>query len=149
MKKMKKNIVISVIYQIVAIVYGFILPKIILEKFGSNVNGLMHSIKQFIGIIGFLDMGVGQVVRSALYKPLANHNDTQLSCIMVSGSKFYRKIAYALLGYVAVLFVIYPVLIDVGLGWGFTASMIAILSIGSFVRALYQNNTEQKNLWTE
>lgn len=143
MKKIKINIAISIIYQIVAIVYGFILPRIILVKFGSNVNGLMHSITQFIGVIGFLDMGVGQVVRSALYKPLANHNDAQLSCIMVSGGKFYRKIACVLLGYVAVLFITYPVLIDVGLGWGFTAGMIAILSIGSFVQYYFGIMHEQ------
>ena len=133
----------SIVYQFVAIVYGFILPKIILETFGSEVNGLVQSIAQFLGVIGFLDMGVGQVVRSALYKPLETQDYNQVSRIMVSGSKFYRRLAVALLGYVAILFVFYPFLVNNTFDFWFTATMIFIISVGSFVQYYFGIIQEQ------
>ena len=123
--------------------YGFILPRLILEQFGSEVNGLIQSIGQFLGIIGFLDMGVSQVVRSALYRPLEEHNYAQISCVMVSGLRFYRKIACCLIGYVVLLIVFYPILVNQSFDWIFTASLIAILSISSFAQYYFGVTQEQ------
>ena len=143
MKKLKTNLIISVACQLIAMIYGFILPRLILEQFGSEVNGLSQSIKQFLGIISFLDMGVGQVVRSALYRPLEQKDGDQLSRIMVSGGRFYRKIAYGLLGYVAILVLAYPLLVDQSFGWLFTAGMILIMAIGSFAQYYFGIIQEQ------
>ena len=143
MKKLKKTLIISVAYQFVAIIYGFVLPRLILEQFGSEVNGLSQSIKQFLGIIGFLDMGVGQVVRSALYRPLEENNHKKVSQILVSGSRFYRKIAYALLIYVAILVAFYPMLVAQSFGWLYISSMIAIMAIGSFAQYYFGIIQEQ------
>ena len=54
-----KNTIASLVFQITTIVCGFILPRIILQQFGSETNGLISSITQFLGIIGFLELGVG------------------------------------------------------------------------------------------
>lgn len=143
MKKIKTNLFISVAYQLIAIIYGFILPRLIIEKFGSEVNGLTQSIAQFLGIISFLDMGVGQVVRSALYSPLEQQDHTLISCIMVSGRRFYRTLALALLGYVAVLVMAYPLLVDKSFGWLFTAGMIIIMAVGSFAQYYFGIIQEQ------
>ena len=143
MKKIKVNLISSIIYQLVAIIYGIILPKLILEYFGSEVNGLIQSVTQFLGVIGFLDMGVGQVVRSSLYKPLENGDNNSLSRIMVSGLKFYKKIAYALLGYVAVLVVVYPILVNDRFDFFFTATIILILALSSFVQYYFGIIQEQ------
>ena len=45
-----KNIVSSIVLQVVNIISGFILPRIILGTFGSEVNGLVSSLNQFLGI---------------------------------------------------------------------------------------------------
>ena len=132
MKQVKTNLVVSIIYQFIAIVYGFVLPRLILERFGSEVNGLTQSISQFLGIISFLDMGVGQVVRSALYRPLENKDSDEISRILVAGGKFYQKIAKALLGYVLILVIVYPMLVEQRFDWLFIAGMIIVLAIGSF-----------------
>ena len=39
--------------------------------YGSDVNGLVSSITQFLGYIALVEGGVGGVIRAALYKPLA------------------------------------------------------------------------------
>lgn len=143
MGKLKANLIVSMPYQIITMVYGFVLPRLILEKFGSEVNGLTQSISQFLGIISFLDMGLGQVVRSALYKPLADGDHQQISCIMVSGGNFYRKIAYALLGYVAVLIFLYPLFVEQSFGWHFIASLILVIAISTFAQYYFGIINEQ------
>ena len=143
MKKIRINLIASIVYQIVAIIYGFVLPKLILENFGSEVNGLLQSVTQFLGVIGFLDMGVGQVVRSALYKPLEDGDSDQVSRIMATGGRFYRKIAYALLGYVGILLVVHPILVSDSFNFGFVATMIAIMAVGSFVQYYFGVIQEQ------
>ena len=69
-KKLALNTITSLVLQVVSVICGFILPRLILESFGSDVNGLVNSITQFLGVITLLDLGVGAVVQSALYKPL-------------------------------------------------------------------------------
>ena len=115
----------------------------IIDHFGSEVNGLTHSIKQFLGVISFLDMGVSQVVRSSLYGPIADHDNLNISRIMVSGRKFYKKIAYALLGYVAILFIIYPVLVNNSFETAYIVALIAVMSISSFVQYYFGVMNEQ------
>lgn len=142
-KKMILNTATSLLAQLVAVIYGFVLPRLILEQFGSEINGLTQSIKQFLGIINFLDLGVGQVMRSALYGPLANKNKEQISSVMASGSKFYRHLALMLAGYVVVLACVYPYLVDENFGWVYTATLIAAMAIGSFVQYYFGIINEQ------
>lgn len=64
-KRLLYNTVSSLIFQLTTIICGFILPRLILNAFGSEVNGLVNSIAQFLGVISFLELGVGAVVQSA------------------------------------------------------------------------------------
>lgn len=57
-KRLIYNTISSLFFQVTTIVCGFILPRLILNAFGSNVNGLVNSITQFLGIISFLELFV-------------------------------------------------------------------------------------------
>lgn len=142
-KKLLANMSTSVLAQLVAVISGFVLPRLILQQFGSEVNGLTQSIKQFLGIISFLDLGVGQVVRSALYGPLQKKDQEKISSIMASGGKFYRHIAYALAVYVGLLMIGYPWLLSRDLGWAFTAALIGAMAISSFAQYYFGIINEQ------
>lgn len=52
-----KNIYTSLMSQIITIICGFIVPKLIIENFGSSVNGLVNSITQFLAYITLLESG--------------------------------------------------------------------------------------------
>ena len=62
-KKAIYNIVSSLVLQVVVLISGFIVPKLIISKFGSDVNGLLSSIAQFLAYISLLESGIGPVVR--------------------------------------------------------------------------------------
>lgn len=124
----------SLVVQLLAGISGLILPVYIMKTFGSSVNGLVTSITQFLAVITFLDLGVGAVVQSSLYKPLAEKNETQLSMIILSAERFYRRIATIFLIYVVCLTVVYPFIHIEEYSWVFTASLIVVLAIGNFAQ---------------
>lgn len=133
-KKLALNTMSSFVFQICTIVCGFIVPRLILKNYGSEVNGLVNSITQFLSIISFLELGVGTVIQSSLYKPLADKDSIRISKIVVSGQKFFSTIARILLVYVIVLMGIYPIIAKQRFGFIYTATMIAVLSISSFAQ---------------
>lgn len=124
----------SLIFQLTTIICGFIVPRLILQTYGSEVNGLINSITQFLAIIAFLELGVGAVIQSSLYKPLAEKNDEEISKIVVSGQNFFSRLATILLVYVLILMVIYPLLAKSDFGFLYTATMILVISISSFAQ---------------
>ena len=102
-KLLAKNTMASLLAQVTVLVCGFILPRFFLQSFGSEVNGMVNSIAQFLGVISFLELGVGAVVESALYKPLAEKNNEEISKVMASANKFFQRLAQ-ILAVCAILF---------------------------------------------
>lgn len=132
-KKLYLNTVSALALQVVTFVCGFILPKQILLFYGSEANGLVTSITRFLSVISLLEMGIGPVIQSNLYKPLAEKDNEMISKIIVSAEKFYKKIAYIFLVYIIILAVIYP-LINKEFSFVFTFSMLIIISVSTFVQ---------------
>lgn len=133
-KNLALNTITSLALQVVSVICGFILPRLILESFGSDVNGLVNSITQFLGVITLLDLGVGAVVQSALYKPLADNDTDMISKIYVSANNFFRRLAEILLVYVVLLMIFYPMLVNKSFGHMYTALLIAAICISSFAQ---------------
>lgn len=133
-KKLAKNTIFSLALQLVTIISSFILPRLILSHFGSEVNGLVNSISQFLQIIAFLELGVGAVVQSALYKPLADNDKESISRILTSADRFFKKIGYILVAYVLILVAIYPLIAENSFDYFFTVSLIFAMSISSFAQ---------------
>lgn len=131
------NSISPLIYQITTIVCGFILPRLILSHFGTEINGLLNSISQFLGVISFLELGVGAVVQSSLYKPLADNDNINVSKVIASADKFFRKLGYILAIYVIVMLFYYPYLVKQSFGFVFTATLILAISIRSFAQYFF------------
>lgn len=132
-KKLYLNTITALLNQIIALICGFILPRYILSYFGSEVNGLVTSMTRFLSVISFLELGIGPVIQSNLYKPLADNDTDMISKIVISAEHFYRRIAYIFLAYIAVLAVIFP-LINTDYDYWFTASLLIIISISTFAQ---------------
>ena len=139
-KKLVYNTATSLVLQVVTLVSGFIMPRLFLSYYGTETNGVVQSITQFLGIINLTEMGIGQVIHSKLYHPLATGNNDLISRIVVAGQRFYKKIAAILLVYVGVLILIYPLLIDRSLDWVFTTTLILAMSVNLFSQYLLGNN---------
>ena len=132
--KLMLNSASSLIYQAIAIICSFILPRFFLTTYGSEVNGLVSSITQFLGLISLAECGVGAVVQSALYKPLAKKDAAEISRIALSSERFFRKIAYLLLGYIGVLLIVYPLITLGDFGYLFTLTLLLAISVSTFAQ---------------
>ena len=133
-RKLVLNSASSLIYQLIAIICGFILPRFFLTYYGSEVNGLVSSITQFLGFISLAECGVGAVVQSTLYKPLAENDVTMVSKVVISSESFFKRIAYILLGYTVILMVVYPFITIDSFDYLFTLILIFVISVSTFAQ---------------
>lgn len=136
-KKFFLNTVTSFVYQIAYMAYGFILPKLILDNYGSEVNGLVSSITQYISIISLTEFGVTAVIQASLYKPLVESDYFGISKVLTSASRFFRNIASIFVIYITVLCVVYPILVKNSFGGLYVSSLIVVLSVNMLVEYVF------------
>lgn len=123
--------------QIVTLICGFILPRLILSYFGSTYNGIISSITQFTDCIILLRAGVGGVTRAALYKPLAEHDTYKISGIVNATQRFMQKVALIFAGGLLVFACIYPLAVRNEFDWWFSFSLVLILGISTFMQSYF------------
>ena len=136
-KKAVKNILTSVLKQMVTVICGLIVPKAIIDTFGSSVNGLISSITQFLAYITLLEAGIGPVIRAALYKPIAKRNKTEIERILKASQRFFRVISGIFIVYLIVLCFIYPLIVSAEFETGYTVSLILIIAISTFAEYFF------------
>lgn len=129
------NVVATVSLQIVTLASGFIIPKFILDAFGSEINGLVSSITQFLNYISLIEGGVGSVILANLYQALARRDEAKISAVVMTAERFFKKLALIFLAYQAVLALVYPFFVkDTDLSWGYIASLTVILGLATFIQ---------------
>lgn len=131
-KRLLMNMASSLLLEIVSLVCAFILPRLIIVNFGSEYNGIVSSVSQFLSVISLLRGGVGGVTRAALYKPLLERDYYKISSILKATEKFMRKIAWFFSVFLLIFAMIYPVLVDEEFERFFTFTLVLILGISTF-----------------
>lgn len=137
MSNVKKNIITSLLCQIITILNGLIIPRLILGAFGSEVNGLVSSISQFLNYITLLEGGLSGVIMAALYKPLAEKDTKRVSAIINATNQFFRRIAVLFVGYMLIVATLYPLFVHTSYSWGFVASLATIIGITLFIQYFF------------
>lgn len=102
-----KFILSSGLIQIVIVISGLILPPLIISEYGSEVNGLINTIKQLVTYFTVVSLGLGITSQVALYKPLNNNDWCKINGILSATHYFFKKtgIVFAILVFItAILF---------------------------------------------
>lgn len=123
--------------QFVVVIYGFIVPQIIISNFGSSVNGLISSITQFLAYITLLESGFGPVVKAMLYKPIAEKDNKTIKNILKASENFFRTIARIFIVYIIALTILYPILVRNEFSNVYTISLILIIAISTFAEYFF------------
>lgn len=132
--KLKLNLIFALLLQVVTIICNLIIPRQILLAFGSDVNGLISSLTQFLNYISLIEGGIGSVIMTNLYKPLANKDSKVLSRVVITANNFFRKIAKIFILYLFALAILYPIFIKTDFSYKYIASLTLILGISLFVQ---------------
>lgn len=128
------NILSSLILQFVTIISGFILPRIILSSFGSETNGLVSSLNQFLNYVSLLEGGVSGVITASLYRPLKEKNYKIISGIIKATQHFFNQIGIIFLIYMGLLGVIYPAVIKTGFSYIYVVLLTFVLGSNLLVQ---------------
>ena len=131
-KALKLNMITMLFSEMVALVCGLVLPRIILVTFGSSLNGLVSSITQFLNFSVVLRAGVGGVTKAALYKPLADKDTNKINAIMVATSSYMKKIGLIIASGVLVFSFVYPFMVANEFSLWYSCFMVIILGTATF-----------------
>lgn len=133
----KKNIISSIVLQIITMLSGFVLPRLIINTFGSEINGLISSVTQFLSFISLLEGGLGAVVLAELYKPIEDRDDNRIRDVLSECQNFFSKLAVAFSVYTIILAIVYPLFSETSYSFSFISSLVLILSVTTLIRYLF------------
>ena len=131
------NMISGLILQFFTLISGFILPKIILTCFGSEVNGLVSSLNQFLSYITLVEGGITGVIVANLYKPIVEQDNNKISSVLVTADRFYKKIGALFIAYSVILSIIYPLHFKTEFTFSYVCSLTLILSLTLLIQYMY------------
>ena len=140
--RIKYNLLSGLLYQAVLIVISFLLPRLYLENFGSEVNGVLSAIKQIFVYMSLLEAGIGLATTQALYKPVAENDHAKSSAILSATNIYYFKTGVIYSAIVLLLAVVYSFFVPTGVAPVTLFSIIILTALPAlfsyFIQAKYR-----------
>ena len=145
-----KNLVVSTLTQLVTLILGMILPRLILLTWGSEYNGLLSSVTNILRYLSLLEAGFNTATLQALYKTVGQNDKDQTSIVIRTSQHYYHRISAVYAMMVLLISTVYPLIISSEISYWETFAIIALQGavgvINFAFRAAYQQllNAEGK-----
>ena len=137
----KKNIMVntamSVCLQALNVAIGLVIPRLILTAFGSEMNGLVSSINQFMMYLTLVESGLTQVAVVSLYKPLVAKDASSVNYQLSAASYLYKKTALLYVSLLFIMALLYPIIINHNYNSDFVRSLVIVLGIHYFIDFIF------------
>ena len=85
------NIVAAIVYQVIAIIGGFIVPGLILSTYGASIHGYTSTVSNIIGYVSLVTAGLAPAAVQAYYEALVKRDNRLISCVYNTVSRLYNK----------------------------------------------------------
>ena len=108
-----QNTLSTALYQLTAMVMGFITPRLMILYYGSEINGLIVSVTEFLTYFKMLEAGLAASVNVALYEPLARRDHQAVSGIASAARLFYNAAGWMFTGLTVAFTIAYPFFVPV------------------------------------
>lgn len=95
---MKKEIIYNFIFTFWVSIMSFIQNRYFVQYIGIETLGIMKLFTQLLQYLNIVELGLGSASAFALYKPLAEKNEEQVSVIISTIKSIYNKISLLLFG---------------------------------------------------
>ncbi len=136
--RVKYNLISSLVYQIVLISISFLLPRLYLDNFGSNINGVLSTIKQIFTYLCLLEAGVGLATTQALYKFVGEGDKKSISSILRATHSYYVKTGIVYFLIVIGIAVAYAFFIPTGINSTVVFLMVILNAVPSLFSYFFQ-----------
>lgn len=131
------NSLTSFLQQVVALICGLILPRLIIGHYGSTVNGTISSVTQFISLTSLIQGGLTSAVRVAFYGPVSNHDVDKTSEVYYTSKRYYRIFSACIFLYTVFLAFLYPKFVDTGLTYYDCFLLVIVLGVSAISDSLF------------
>lgn len=129
----RKNFISAALGQMITIAIGLILPRLYITGYGSDINGLLSSVGQFLVYLSLFEAGVGAAALQALYRPVAVGDTGAICGIVAATERHYRKTGVLYFWALAAFSLVYPFLADSALNYWSVAAVVFLSGIGNVV----------------
>lgn len=85
------NMIFSATYQVITMLFGFILPNLLLNNYGAELHGYTSTVGNVMSYIAIINAGLAPAAVEALYKPLAEKDTNRINEILNAINRFYVK----------------------------------------------------------
>ena len=110
-RKVILNFATSTIATLLTMALGFVLPRIIMTRWGSEYNGLINSVKTIMNYLLLLEAGINTSSLQALYKSIGENDEHQTSVVVRSSEIYYRRVSIVYFLCVVAASFIYPLIV--------------------------------------
>lgn len=93
-KRALVNTLTAIIFQLITLAVGFVLPRLYVEAFGSTYNGLNQTVSQIMKLLAVLQAGIAASSIQALFKPIAENDKNTITAIFKYIDKQYKRMGY-------------------------------------------------------
>lgn len=129
MKPGTKNILSSILPQVVNIVTNLILPGLIVITYGSEINGLVSTAKSIIAYISLVGAGIAVAVTQAFYSPIANKDLQKTRAVLKAANKMFTKYGNLFCIITILVALVYPLAIKSDFEYTTMVLILVVVSI--------------------
>lgn len=133
-----RNLLWGIIGNVITTFVAILIPRLFIVNYGSEVNGLLSSIKQIYVYLALLEAGVGDASVIALYGPVGRKDQKATNEILAATHYYYRKIGIIYAACVAGMSFVYPLLLDTTIPYEACCMVILLQGSGSVIGYLFQ-----------
>ena len=132
-----KIVISSGLNQFVLVVAGLILPPLIISTYGSEMNGLVNSVKQILGYFSVFSVGLGAAGQVALYEPLHKQEWNKINNIISEIAIFLNRVGVVFAIFISCYAFVLPVIRDDNCDYGTVMGIVLICGLGNLIEFVY------------
>lgn len=136
-QKIKNNLLVGAVGQIVMLSLGVIVPKLVLSNYGSEINGLLSSITNIYAYISIVEAGISAASCQALYKAIADETQGNINRVLSATNKYFQKTGIVYLLLILVCSIFYPFIIKSKVPYHIVALIVAFNGIGNVINYFF------------
>lgn len=126
-KRTLYNLFFGIISLVIPSILGLVITSLIIQNFGSDVNGVIGTINQLVAFLVLIEGGFTLAAVVALFKPYSQKEYKNVNFILSSTKYNFLKIGFVFSLILLLLSIILPLIIDSSLG-SFTISILFIIA---------------------
>lgn len=128
----------SVFSQVVTLVLGIIIPRLVLVNLGSEANGLLNTISNVLVYVALLEAGVGEASRQALYGPVGRQDYENINSVLAATDHFYKRTGRWYFAIILLLTFMFPLTLDSELPRWQIMSVMFLSGMPGVIKYYYQ-----------